>query len=127
VFHASAYAFAVVAGLDFLEHLRLEKQLTGRYWAAKAISIGESVNHALTVLVLLALLALTRPIPRALEVRDWFVLVAPGLFLALGWRDELVYHRRRTTHREDILHTCSHLAAAAMLTANAIAHMTRWR
>jgi hypothetical protein len=62
------------------------------------------------------LLWLRRP-PPVLEPRDWLCLVAPGIFLVLGWYDEVVYHRRRCEHREDIMHTISHLAGGVMLTA----------
>ena len=37
--------------------------------------------------------------------------------IPLGWRDELVYHRQRTDHREDMFHTVGHLAAGVMLTS----------
>jgi hypothetical protein len=77
---------------------------------------GGTANHLATISVLIATLLLARPLPRErLAPRDWFVLFAPGLFLALGWRDELVYHRRRAVHREDMMHTVAHLAAGAML------------
>ena len=65
-------------------------------------------------------LALSRPLPSVLEPRDWFVLASPLVFLALGWRDEFVYHRRRSVHREDLMHTVAHLAAGAMLSAWAV-------
>jgi len=61
------------------------------------------------------LLTLARPLPPSLKMRDYLVLASPALFLVLGWRDELVYHRRRCVHREDIMHTVSHLAAGVMM------------
>jgi hypothetical protein len=62
------------------------------------------------------MLALVRPLDRKrLRARDWFTISAPGIFLALGWRDELKFHRRRSAHREDLMHTVAHLAAGVML------------
>lgn len=38
------------------------------------------------------------------------------VFLALGWCDEIVFHRRRTMHRENLIHTTQHLAEGIMWT-----------
>ena len=115
VFFASAFAYLIVSLVDFWEHFRLEKQATGRYLTATVLPPGESLNHAATGAVVVATLVLARPLPTVLEPRDWFVVLAPAAFLALGWRDELVYHRRRCAHREDIMHTVAHLAAGVMM------------
>lgn len=115
VFIGGAYAYLAIATIDFTEHFRLEKRLTGRYWSFEAVPLGETINHALTVAVIGAMIALARPIPPAPEWRDWFALGAPLLYMALGWRDELVYHRRRCAHREDLMHTTAHIASAVML------------
>lgn len=127
VFAASGLGYLSVSVADFAEHFRLEKQLTGRWLAAKAVPLGETLNHAATIAVVASLLVLARPFRRRLDLRDTIVVLAPAAFLALGWRDELVYHRRRAVHREDILHTVSHLAAAAMFAANAVVRLVDWR
>lgn len=117
-FLASAMGYLSVSLLDFALHFRMERERTGHAIGWKVIPLGESVNHVLTVGTLASLLALARK-PRLARyaLRDRWTLAAPALFLALGWRDELVYHRRRTDHREDMLHTVSHLAAGVMLTS----------
>lgn len=114
---ASGLAYLTISLLDFAEHFRLERQLTGKWFSATAVPPGETVNHGLTLLTVLGALALARPLPEKLAPRDLFALAAPALFLVLGWRDELVYHRRRALHREDLMHTVSHLAAGVMLTS----------
>lgn len=114
VFLASGYSYLAISFVDFAEHFRLEREVTGRYWTFEAIPIGESLNHLATVSTIIAALALARRPPAVPEPRDWLVLAAPAIFLALGWRDELVYHRRRSLHREDILHTTAHLAVGVM-------------
>lgn len=115
LFYASAFAYLTTSIVDFWEHFRLEKLLTGKYLSATAVPVGETVNHTLTAAVLIYIFIAARPLPAVLELRDWLVVAAPTVFLALGWRDEIVYHRRRATHREDIMHTIAHLAAGAML------------
>lgn len=101
--------------LDFWEHFRLEKEQTGKYWGFQVVPLGETLNHLATISTLLSLFALARPLPpERLKLRDWYVLLGPALFLALGWRDEVVYHRRRAAHREDIMHTIAHLAVGVM-------------
>ena len=118
VFFASALAYLGVSLFDFREHFLLEKEVTGRYLAWKAVPVGETINHALTVLTLLSVLIFARRPPPTPELRDWVTMViAPALFFILGWRDELVYHRRRAVHREDIMHTTAHLAAGVMLSS----------
>ena len=110
-FCASIAAYLVVSGLDLHEHLRLEKFVTGRWIEWKVVPLGESVLHSGIVGCLVAALILSfwepplGPIP---------LLVATLGFFALGWCDELIYHRRRALHREDILHTVSHLAGGAV-------------
>ena len=115
IFFASAFAYLVLSLLDFWEHFRLEQAATGRWWSMTVLPLGETLNHAATGLVIIALFVLARPLPPTLAARDWFVLTAPATFLLLGWRDELVYHRRRCAHREDIMHTVAHLAAGVMM------------
>lgn len=117
IFYASAFGYLGVSLLDFYEHFRLEKEVTGKWIAFAALPIGETINHALTTATIVAALVLVRPLGTTLEARDWFVIVAPAIFLGLGWRDELVYHRRRSAHREDIMHTVAHLAAGVMLSS----------
>ncbi len=93
-FFASAFAYFTTSMVDFREHFVFEKQLTASYFSMRAIPIGETINHTLTALVIVGIFVLARPIGRTVEPRDWFVLVAPAIFLALGWRDELAYHRK---------------------------------
>lgn len=126
IFFASAFGYLAVSLVDFWEHFRLEKEATGRYLAMSAVPFGESLNHAATVLILVSVLVLGRPLRLPLELRDGYVLLAPALFLALGWRDELVYHRKRARHREDILHTVAHLAIGVMLFSFAAMRLVDW-
>jgi len=126
VFYGAASGYAGASLVDFWEHFRLEKQATGRWLAATAIPIGESLNHLLTIAVLISMFVLARPPASPPAARDFWIMLAPGAFLALGWRDEIVYHRRRAAHREDIMHTVAHLAAGAMLTAFYALRLVRW-
>jgi hypothetical protein len=126
IFFAAAFAYLVLSLLDFGEHFRLERAATGRWWAMQVVPPGETVNHAATGLVVVALLLLARPLPSPLAPRDWLVLAAPALFLLLGWRDEVVYHRRRCAHREDIMHTTAHLAAGVMMSAFLALRLLPW-
>lgn len=126
VFFASAFGYVVISMIDFREHFRLEKEATGRWLAFSAVPLGETLNHAATTIVVVAILLFARPLPAELEPRDIFVLIAPALFLALGWRDEVLYHRVRGAHREDIMHTTAHLAAGIMLTSFYALRLTRW-
>jgi hypothetical protein len=72
-------------------------------------------------------LVLARPPRRPLAPRDWWVLVAPAVFLALGWADELRYHRRRAPHRENVIHATEHIAEGVMWTALYASRLPRWR
>lgn len=123
VFFAAAFAYLTVSLVDFWEHGRLERALGGGFFSTRALPLGESVNHALTTLTVVAFLALARHPPPVLAARDWVMLAAPAAFLALGWRDELVYHRRRCAHREDLMHTVAHLAAGVMMCSFALSKM----
>ena len=51
-FLGAAYAYLTVSLVDFAEHYRLEKRLTGRYSTYQAIPLGESINHAATISVI---------------------------------------------------------------------------
>ena len=115
IFFASAFAYLVLSLLDFWEHFRLERAATGRWWSMTVLSPGETLNHTATGAVIVALFVLARPLPPVAAARDWFVVASPAIFLLLGWRDEVVYHRRRCAHREDIMHTVAHLAAGVMM------------
>ena len=126
IFFAAAFAYAVLSSLDFWEHFRLERAATGRWWSMTVLPPGETINHAATGAVIIALFVLARPLPRELAARDWFVLVSPALFLLLGWRDEIVYHRRRCAHREDIMHTVAHLAAGVMMCTYLSTRLFAW-
>lgn len=117
VFFAAAFLYLYMSLVDFWEHFRIEKILTGRYLAATFVPIGESINHGLTTLTVIAIFVLARPLTGPLEPRDYVLLALPGVFLFFGIRDELIYHRRRSYHREDILHTISHLSSGVMMTA----------
>lgn len=126
LFFASGFVYLVVSIFDFREHFRLEKLATGRRLAWVVVPWGETVNHIATGLTLSALFAIARPIHLPLGAGDWYCIVAPGIFLVLGWRDELVYHRRRAAQREDIMHTTAHLAAAGMLASFVAMRMGPW-
>jgi hypothetical protein len=125
-FFASSFGYLAVSLLDFWEHFRLEHEATGRWLAARVVPPGETANHVATIAVVVALLVLARPLRAPLGPRDLAVLLAPVAFLALGWRDELVYHRRRCAHREDIMHTVAHLAAGAMLSSFVAMRLVPW-
>jgi hypothetical protein len=126
IFLASAFAYLVLSLFDFWEHFRLEKVATGRWWSMTVLPLGETLNHAATGAVVILLFVLARPLPPILAPRDWFVLFAPALFLALGWRDELVYHRKRCAHREDIMHTVAHLSAGVMMCTYLSTRLVSW-
>jgi hypothetical protein len=115
-FFASAFSYLTVSLYDFWEHFRLEKLATGRYLSWVVVPWGETLNHVATGVTIILFFVLARPLRDPLALRDYLALAAPLAFLALGWRDELVYHRRRSAHREDLMHTVAHLAAGVMLT-----------
>ncbi len=128
IFWSSALGYLVTSLVDFAEHFRLEKAATGHYLRSAVVPPGETLNHAVTIATVVASLALARPVRRRrLGARDLWLLAAPGLFLALGWRDELVYHRKRSTHREDMMHTVPHLAAGVMWTTLYAMRLPAWR
>ena len=110
-FCASIASYIFVVALDLKEHLRLEKFVTGRFMAWTVIPLGESALHVGIVGCLLVALfiALGQPGPSSVPL-----LIATIGFFGLGWLDELLYHRRRALHREDILHTVSHLTGGAV-------------
>src|SRR4029077_15026422 len=93
VFIGAAYGYLTVSLVDFAEHYRLEHALTGRWTTFRAVPLGESINHAATIAVIVGMLALARPVPAVPTWGDWLWLAAPLVYMALGWRDELVYHR----------------------------------
>ena len=126
IFFASAFAYLVLSLLDFWEHFRLERAATGRWWSMTVLPPGETLNHTATGAVIVAMFVLARPLPALPAPRDWFVLTAPALFLALGWRDEVLYHRRRCAHREDIMHTVAHLAAGVMMCTYLSTRLFAW-
>lgn len=126
IFFASAFGYLVLSLLDFWEHFRLERAATGRWWSMTVLPPGETLNHTATGAVIIALFVLARPLPAAPAARDWFVLASPAIFLALGWRDEVVYHRRRCAHREDIMHTVAHLAAGVMMCSYLSTRLFAW-
>lgn len=126
IFFAAAFAYATISILDFWEHGRLERELGGHFFTTRALPLGESINHVLTGATVVAFLVLARRPPLAPEARDWLTLCLPAAFLALGWRDELWYHRRRCAHREDIMHTVAHLAAGVMMCSFALSKMVGW-
>lgn len=115
-FFSAAFGYLATSLVDFAEHFRLEKRATGRWLSATVVPPGETLNHAATVATVVGALARAQPLATSRAQQAWSLL-APALFLALGWRDEFVYHRRRSTHREDMMHTIPHLAAGVMWTA----------
>jgi len=128
VFWSAALGYLTTSLVDFAEHFRLEKEATGHYLRSRVVPVGETLNHAATVGTVVSALALARPVrSRRLRARDWWLLAAPAVFLALGWRDEFVYHRRRSTHREDMMHTIPHLAAGVMWTTLYAMRLRKWR
>jgi hypothetical protein len=126
IFFAGAFAYLTISIVDFWEHWRLERAVGGGLFTWRAMRLGETVNHALTTVAVVGFLVLARPPPPALAWRDWVALSLPAAFLLLGWRDELLYHRRRCAHREDIMHTVAHLAAGLMMCSFALSKMVGW-
>jgi len=94
---STALSWALLTALDAAEHFRLEKAVTGRWLRFVAVPPSESLLHAAILATNLSALALARP-PRSRRggrARRTFRAIGPAVFLALGWLDELVYHRRR--------------------------------
>lgn len=114
---SSASAYAIAAALDAAEHFRLEKALTGHYLRWRAVPLGESLLHVGIFADLFSAVAATRRPGRAMRHRDRVAVLAPAAFLAIGWLDELVYHRRRVPLREEIIHATEHIAEGMMWTA----------
>lgn len=110
-------AYGASALRDLAEHFRLEKAATGRLWSWTVVGPAESALHVAIGLVVIAAALLARPLPDAPALRDGFVLAAPFLFVGLGLADEIGFHRRRCDHREDMMHTVSHLLALAAFAA----------
>jgi hypothetical protein len=127
VFFSSAFTYLFMSLLDFYEHFRIEKQLTGSYFGMAFVPFGETVNHGITTAIIVALFVLARPLTFPLEMRDYVLLALPGLFLFFGIRDEVKYHRRRSDHREDIMHTVSHLSAGVMLASYMAVRLIDWQ
>lgn len=126
-FTASAAAFFIVVAADFAEHFRLERELTGRALRWQVVPIGETLLHGAIGGTLAMMFLLARPLgDGAPMVRDWLSIAAPLLFVGLGWADEIYYHRRRAMQREHILHTVSHLTAAATLVTFAALRFIDW-
>jgi hypothetical protein len=117
-FFGSTVGYGIVALLDLAEHLRLEKETTGHYLRWVAIPPLESALHGALVATNISALALARPRLHPSRARGLWLALAPGALLALGWADELAFHRRRTGHREDIMHTTQHLAEGVMLASH---------
>lgn len=127
IFQGSLTVYVGIAAFDVWEHLRLEKHVTGSYLSSTVVPWPETAIHGAIGATLAGFIQLARPIERKLERRDAFVLLTPHIFLALGWLDELAFHRRRALHREDILHTVSHLSAAALMASLFAARVINWR
>ena len=126
LYYAALFVYVAVSLLDLWEHFRLEKYVTGKYINFVVVPIGESILHGAIVTVLILFTQLAHPLAENSFLLNLFLLLAPVIFLCLGWMDELFYHRRRALHKEDILHTVSHLAAGTMMAALVIAKMINW-
>ncbi len=113
----SAAGYVICTGLDTAEHFRLEKELTGRHLRWKAVPLDESLLHAGIILDVLAVVATARRPRRMVRRRDRLTLLAPAAFLAIGWLDEVVYHRRRVPIREEMIHATQHVSEGMMWTA----------
>jgi hypothetical protein len=124
--YASGAAYFVISYVDFREHFLLEKAVTGRWWSARALPLGETLNHAGSGITLLSLLLLARPVVDAPTARDLVVFGLAPLFLVLGLRDEFVFHRRRSSHREDLMHTTAHLAGGAFIASWLVLRVVDW-
>lgn len=122
----SGAAYAIISYIDFREHFLLEKALTGKWWSTRALPLGETLNHAGSGLTLLLLLLLARPVVDAPTARDVVVFLLAPAFLLLGLRDEFVFHRRRSSHREDLMHTTAHLAGGALIASWLVLRVVDW-
>jgi hypothetical protein len=114
-FFASGLAYVAMSLVDAAEHLRLEKEASGSYLSSVAVPRGESGIHLAFFAAQGLCMGLGRLEHRPLRAQEALRFAAPLLLFGLGWSDELIYHRRRTQHREDIIHTAAHVANAAML------------
>ncbi|MBV9948129.1 MAG: hypothetical protein JOZ69_14840 [Myxococcales bacterium] len=114
----SAIAYGITMALDAAEHFRLERAVTGRMLRWRAVPLSESALH-LAVLgsLLSAVLMARRPRGRRVRGPDRATVLAPAAFLAIGWLDELVYHRRRVLLREEIIHATEHIAEGMLWTS----------
>ena len=126
VFYGSLYAYLAVVSLDLIEHFKLEKFVSGSYFMPVVIPWMETVLHGLIGLTIALVISLARPIHTPLASRDWLLIILPVAFLFLGWADEVFFHRKRALHREDILHTTSHLVAGVMLVSLFLAKAINW-
>jgi hypothetical protein len=126
ILYGSTAAWAISAALDMAEHLRLEREVTGSHLHARALPLGESLVHAGIIFTNLSALVLARPLRRRLGLRDVWLIVAPAVFLAFGWADEIGYHRRRAPHREEVIHAVEHLAEGIMWTSLYASRLIRW-
>lgn len=113
--------------LETAEHLRLERRATGHYLRWTVVPPSESFTHSAIVANNAMAHLLARPIRRRLGARDRWLLVAPATFLALGWFDELAYHRRRAPYSEEIIHAVEHLAEGMIWTTIHADKLVDWR
>ena len=123
----STAVYAVSALLDLVEHLRLEKGATGRLLSCEIVPRTETAVHAALIATNLSVLGLVRPLRRPMGLREGWILLAPVVFLALGWADELVYHRKRAPRRENVIHAVEHLAEGVMWTALYATRLVSWK
>lgn len=123
---SAASAWALLTAVDHAEHLRLEKKATGRYLRWSVVPPGESALHLGLLATNTSALLLARPIRRPMGPADLWLLAAPAVFLALGWSDELIFHRKRAPHREHMIHTTEHLAEGVMWAALYAKRLVRW-
>lgn len=113
----SSATYAITMAIDAAEHFRLEKEATGHYLRWVAVPPSESTLHAGILGSLVTAMASARRPPRRPRARDHVMLFAPAAFLAIGWLDEIVFHRRRVLMREEIIHAVQHLSEGIMWTA----------
>jgi hypothetical protein len=125
-FFAAAAGYIVMAATDVLEHIRLERELTGRVVAAQVVPLGETLLHVLLATTLVAMFSLSPAIRMTSTWGELFAVTAPIAFLLLSGIDELVYHRRRAQQREHTLHAIAHFSGAAMLVAFVTLQFVDW-